>query len=1302
MTASNSSTLVLGAAASAPPQVAASAAPDRCTEQDIAKSHADVTNIAETSHGGSLGTATDGEDDAKGAGDSEAEDSEESQDARDAEDGESAGQWRTSSSSGMVELPMEKSARSGELPFKLTRDIFDKLYPYQRAGVAWMARLWQAGQGGILADEMGLGKTVQVCALLNGARKAGASHALMLLPVSLLDQWAREGRKWCNGWPVYMYYGQPNERAAALRRVQRPQGGMLLTSYQTLAYSEALFEVFLQDVASPRRRKRKAGGPKAKVRRLDDDEGEEWAEDSGDEPCDPETPGGGLAKLGTSKPWDIVVCDEAHRMKNMTSLIGKTMRQLKANCRILLTGTPVQNALQDLWSLMDFAQPGLLGNHATFVKHFSDPIDKGSVKGASPFQIELKKHLSSQLRNIMTPHLLRRTKVNAGLLAEDGGDGPSVDDDAMLEDEEAGEDDGAQIKKLTPKRETVVWLTPSKEQLEAYKQILERSDIIREACAKVKLGIEVFRAIGLLKKLCNHPALLMHLDTAAQWNDYLSDAAPSAQDDSVMADTDGAEVAGEGDGLATEESLAAEKDDEASVDREELESTLQQLSRQAEDIYAMSCKLRCIGSLLPMLARKGHRTLIFSQSLKMLDLIQTCVLKVHGMRCLRIDGQTDAAARAEKVRKFNQQIDRFQCMLLTTSTGGVGLNLTSADRVILVDPAWNPAVDAQAVDRAFRIGQTKEVRVYRLIVSGLIEDKMFRLQVFKMGLTKTALEASEQNHRYFTQKEIKALFEWTDPAEGETRKMLLEKHGHSCDEETEEAARDDGAYEEGGMLAHGGSAIGLSDFALLHGALGQEEEDLDDASIALVGQAKEKLGAADEKFQGRLDARKVAEENLEKQVQELRQVTEAIEVMKEKKGKIEEALKGCRAAVAAARRLDTAARARVQKALKDRSNATDSKFKAAQVVAEGQLSVEAAERSATECTNAVRITEDSFMKAYSDAKNQLKLVDDWGNALKNGIVECATSGKCKTLQKALDKVRSALDSMESRQAELDFAEEELVKVDTGLAEAEATMLRLSSVEKDDMQGAIAKKTAECSVKKFKSDRKTAETAQTKAQQQAERAREAAVLAVQGCLEAGVEFSEALRKNPAANVRQDQVKTEQASVKSTFRHFSTTFSALRKVRDASMKAVVARRRAAQKAASASANLAEADVWLQDAEVELAKAESEATMLQEDLVAKEGAQSEAEAAKTTAEAEDAGLKKQREALKAAGPVAKEAVKTARAAEKEAMRERQALHGQCSKVQQAHQDMEEAKNSALQSLQAETYDDRQVEKAYENRNG
>eukprot|EP00438_Fugacium_kawagutii_P001900 Skav201632 [mRNA] locus=scaffold3582:183802:197624:- [translate_table: standard] len=165
--------------------------------------------------------------------------------------------------------------------FTLPNDTFDRLYGYQREGVAWMAQLMSRQQGGVLADEMGLGKTIQVCALLNGARKAGKTHALLLMPVTLLEQWSREAKSWCPGWPVYTYYGTVAQRAKALRGIRRPMGGLLLTSYSLGINCEELLQVRVEDVPEPaRRRGRPPGSQPSKRRKLDDDDGEGEAVES--------------------------------------------------------------------------------------------------------------------------------------------------------------------------------------------------------------------------------------------------------------------------------------------------------------------------------------------------------------------------------------------------------------------------------------------------------------------------------------------------------------------------------------------------------------------------------------------------------------------------------------------------------------------------------------------------------------------------------------------------------------------------------------------------------------------------------------------------------------------------------------------------------------------------------------------------------------------------------------------------------------------------------------------------------------
>jgi len=259
-----------------------------------------------------------------------------------------------------------------------------------------------------------------------------------------------------------------------------------------------------------------------------------------------------------------------------------------------------------LWSLMDFAQPRLLGNHATFVKQFSDPISKGSFGGASCYQVELKKHLSEQLRQLITPHLLRRTKVNAGLMAEgDEGACPDVEDDMG--------DGQAEAKKLPPKRETIVWLNSSQEQLDAYKKVLQESDVIREACIQKKLGFEVFRAIGMLKRLCNHPSLLLPMKDKAAWGDYLSDATAQMEASSAADLEDASNEAAAVDTLPSDsgpeqlpQADEVTKADNAEVGVESVEATLSALGRSRDDILSYSSKLRCLNSLLPGLAKNGH------------------------------------------------------------------------------------------------------------------------------------------------------------------------------------------------------------------------------------------------------------------------------------------------------------------------------------------------------------------------------------------------------------------------------------------------------------------------------------------------------------------------------------------------------------------------------------------------------------------------------------------------------------------------------------------------------------------------
>merc|ERR1719247_547835 len=286
--------------------------------------------------------------------------------------------------------------------------------------------------------------------------------------------------------------------------------------------------------------------------------------------------------------------------------------------------------------------------------------------------------------------------------------------------------------------------------------------------------MEALRAISMLKKLSNHPLLCMPKEEFAEWRMRTvpssngkvpdpaasSNKAPAPQAQALSLDT------AYDDDAATQPALES---------HDFLARLRALLPNSAEGAALLSCKLRVLSVLLPQLHKRGHRCLIFSHSTRMLDLIQACVLRVLGLKFLRIDGTIEPKDRDLKLTKFQHPDSRYFCMCLSTQVGGVGLTITGADRVIITDPAWNPAMDAQAIDRVHRIGQRREVVVYRLIGSGAIEDKMFRLQVFKRSLAKTAME-QESQIRFFTSKDLKQLFEPPNQSTS-TQSLMAEQLG---------------------------------------------------------------------------------------------------------------------------------------------------------------------------------------------------------------------------------------------------------------------------------------------------------------------------------------------------------------------------------------------------------------------------------------------------------------------------------------------------------------------------------------------
>eukprot|EP00929_Paragymnodinium_shiwhaense_P031681 TRINITY_DN1769_c0_g3_i1.p1 TRINITY_DN1769_c0_g3~~TRINITY_DN1769_c0_g3_i1.p1 ORF type:complete len:1585 (-),score=607.29 TRINITY_DN1769_c0_g3_i1:161-4564(-) len=1234
---------------------------------------------------------------------------------------------------GFAELVVEED--STRQPFLIPCDVFDQLYGYQKVGVEWMARLWNNDQGGILADEMGLGKTVQVCAMLHGARKAGATHALVLVPPTLCDLWKSEARKWCPGWPVYVYRGPPAKRARALLRARRPQGGLLIVSYQMVAYTkrqdkddeaeqqdikEQLFKVTIHDAPSPPRRKRRKAGA-AKRRRTDDDDQFDEEVDSSEDEYEAEIPPTGLPSLG-ERPWDIVICDEAHRMKNISTSLGKNLRRVDGKCRLLLTGTPVQNALQDMWALMDFAMPGLLGNHETFLKRFSDPISRGSVRGANMHAVQLKNHLAEQLRGLYEPFLLRRTKVDAGLV-----EGTA----------EADEDDEVQKSKLKPKRETIIWLAPSEEQSNAYQKILEKSEVIKSAYDKAKMGVEFFNAIGLLKRVCNHPLLCLPFSKGKgnPWADLLNEAIANSEAAAVtraavreaqeraqgraaeeggadveMQDAEGdpapQEVDDEGlnvvisnpadEGPNTAVAAGASAEDEVRAGKA-TEMMVKKLDRTIEAICEQSAKLRCLSILLPELAARGHRVLVFAHSLKMLDLVQICCLKPNGLKCLRMDGQVDASERAAKVNKFQSQPERFPFFLLTTAVGGVGLTLTGADRVVLVDPAWNPAVDAQAVDRAFRIGQEKEVRVYRLIQSGLIEDKMFRLQVYKMGLTKTALEDGQQN-AYFTAKEIRALFEWCDPMQGETRQLLLKEHGD------EDPIIEEAAFEDGKELWEKAGVVGLSDFGGLHKLGTQEEQPIADKVVAAqLAESRQKLKDADNRMKAATDMHVVAKAAKEQADEELQCSTTQLAELRDKVQAAAELFKQMQKEVQQARRADAEAQDRLKKATSKRQSAEE---RSKQCKAANERAVEADEAGAkgvTEAQAASKTSMDDFAKAMSDIQGQFSIVDDAGRAAGDGVADSDKS-KLKSAIRAYEKIHTALDKVNKCKVEFEMSEQEVRLADEGFEEAAAGLSAITNgggvaEGASNFQATMAKKTAERMVATKDKERKKAEAKQSSAEKKVEAANDELNQKIEALIEAGESWSESFEK-PAkqAKVTVAQVKNAAIATRKIFRALNSVFVVVKKSWEATSRASTAKRKATQKLQTAASADVQAARAFTAAEEEYNAADKEEEAKRGERSVAEDKLRDAETAKATAEVEEADMKRRVADAKTSITTAKDALKAAKEEEKKANAARTQLHNECSKQEKAAAFVHEQTRDAVQTLQAETYNEKQVTEAYD----
>ena len=691
---------------------------------------------------------------------------------------------------------MRLKGREGGPRFELPGELAARLYDHQRDGVRWMWNLQLQGRGGVLADDMGLGKTLQVAAFSAGLlRSRAARRILVLAPTTLLPHWGKEfvvaGLKPGVNLHKYAGGGSKADRDEALRAVAT-RGGVLLTTYGMVLHNDT-----------------QLGAP------ADEDAAALVAAASGR----------GAAVSGQDIPagskdmlWDWIVCDEGHKLKNPSAQLPQKVRTLPSLHRLIITGTPIQNHLAELWALYDLCCPGLLGDEVEFRREYAKKIAAGQSRDATERQRSAGARASDALRTACRPFMLRREKaaVLAKAAAEEKAAAeattpgapvppasvtPSPSPGPRVSVEAAGAAGWAGVRhaptQLGTKNDLIVWLPLRPAQRRLYEAFL-KSGTVRAVLNKTGSALS---AISVLKKICDHPALCVAAagataaEPAASSRDSRDALSPTKEDPPEDSAADPEEEEESGSAQSRREAVAA-----AVAAAGLTESDL----AGAPDA---SGKASFLMSLLTHLARAGHRTLVFSQSRVMLDVLERAA-RARGHDLVRIDGGVAPEERHARVERFQRDAS-IPLALLTSQVGGLGLTLTAADRVVIYDPAWNPAADSQSVDRAYRIGQTRDVVVYRLVTCGTVEEKVYRRQVFKGGLSRAGTR--DGNHfRYFSAEETSQLFEVTDAglARSATQAELERLHGRDR-KWTRELA------EVEAPLLHELGAAGVSDHDLL-------------------------------------------------------------------------------------------------------------------------------------------------------------------------------------------------------------------------------------------------------------------------------------------------------------------------------------------------------------------------------------------------------------------------------------------------------------------------------------------------------
>lgn len=481
-----------------------------------------------------------------------------------------------------------------------------KLRDYQIDGVNWLVSLFHANINGILADEMGLGKTIQTIAFLAHLyeRENIQGPHLIVVPKSTMGNWVNEFSKWCIGFRVVKLIAAKTSREEIIKNELQPgRFDVCVTSYEGVSLCQAALKKFR---------------------------------------------------------WQYLIIDEAHKIKNDESCLSMLIRKLHSSHRLLITGTPLQNNLHELWSLLNFLLPDLFDTSTDF----EDLFNLGAQEGMTTDQNEDKNvELVQQLHTILKPFLLRRTKSEVE-------------------------------RSIPPKKEIMVNVKMTAIQRDLYKKILT-NELMRQDNKSQYLNIVI-----QLRKVCNHPYLFPGIEVEGQ-DDF------------------------------------------------------------GDHLIQPASKMKLLDKLLPRLKEQKSQVLIFSQMTTMLDILEDYCMHRDFSYC-RLDGSTDIYEREAMIRKFTKPNSKYFIFLLSTRAGGLGINLATADTVIIYDSDWNPQMDLQAMDRAHRIGQRKQVNVYRLVTADSLEERIIERQCLRLKLDSLIIQQGRlaPRHKPLSKQELQDMLHY--------------------------------------------------------------------------------------------------------------------------------------------------------------------------------------------------------------------------------------------------------------------------------------------------------------------------------------------------------------------------------------------------------------------------------------------------------------------------------------------------------------------------------------------------------------